>query len=75
MDRADGRPLNVLDAELAWLRERFPAWRVWWIRNAVSRAVSWHAQPSASRCPRRFRTSSPGSSTPTRQGSDPGGRS
>lgn len=46
MDRDDGRPLNVLDAELARLRERFPAWRVWWIRNAVSRAVSWHAQPS-----------------------------
>jgi hypothetical protein len=28
MDRDDGRPLNVLDAELARLRERFPAWRV-----------------------------------------------
>ena len=46
MDRDDGRPLNVLDVELARLRERFPAWRVWWIRDAVSRAVSWHAQPS-----------------------------
>ena len=37
---------DPLEAAAGELRARYPDWRVWAVRNAVSRTVTWSAEPA-----------------------------